>query len=34
LPRLPELMDGVIELSKSPNEATRLAAIKDSRNDK
>jgi hypothetical protein len=29
LPRLPEFMDGLIELSKSPNEATRLAAIKE-----
>ena len=29
LPRLPEFMDGLIELSKSPHEATRLAAIKE-----
>ena len=29
LPRLPEFMDSLIELSKSPNEATRLAAIKE-----
>jgi hypothetical protein len=29
LPRLPEFMDGLIELSKSPNESTRLAAIRE-----
>ena len=29
LPRLPEFMDGLIELTKSSNEATRLAAIKE-----
>jgi hypothetical protein len=29
LPRLPEFMDSLIELSKSPNEATRLAAIRE-----
>jgi hypothetical protein len=29
LPRLPEFMDGLIELTKSPNEATRLSAIKE-----
>jgi hypothetical protein len=29
LPRLPEFMDGLIELTKSSNEATRLAAIRE-----
>ena len=29
LPRLPEFMDSLIELSKSPNETTRLAAIRE-----
>jgi hypothetical protein len=29
LPRLPEFMDGLIELAHSPNEATRLAAIRE-----
>jgi hypothetical protein len=29
LPRLPEFMDVLIELTKSSNEATRLAAIKE-----
>jgi hypothetical protein len=29
LPRLPEFMDGLIELTKSSNESTRLAAIRE-----
>jgi hypothetical protein len=29
LPRLPEFMDGLVELTRSPNETTRLAAIRE-----
>jgi hypothetical protein len=29
LPRLPEFMDGLIELTKSSNEQTRLAALRE-----